>query len=146
MLVEESVLGFSLRCLRPKVFEFQLGRVLGQRIRKHAHARSLATVRHLSGPCCSAIHPSDRSTAMHVPFTKPRKCTSILKSPCEARFGLPDAARPSAKTTSPSPTAKSRNSRITGTGAEASAQSEVIAPARPTRPSRPVARAACLHL
>src|SRR5262249_39403029 len=102
MLVEESVLGFSLRCLQPGVFEFQLGRVLGQQIRKRAHARSLATVRHLSGPCCSTIHSSDRNTAMRVPFTKTRKCTSISKSGCEAGLGLPDAAGPSAKTTSPS--------------------------------------------
>jgi hypothetical protein len=89
MLVEESVLGFSIRWLRPGVFEFQLGRVLGQWVRERAHVRSLATVQHLSEPCFSTIHSSDRSGAMHVPFTKTRKCASISTSACEARFGLP---------------------------------------------------------
>src|SRR5713226_3805450 len=82
IFVEYPTLRPAVEFLNGSGVELHLRRVLGQRIGKGAHASELHRFwcGHLPGPSCRTIHSLDRSTAMHVPFKKPRNQRALRKT------------------------------------------------------------------
>jgi hypothetical protein len=96
MLVEESVLGFSFRCLRPGVFEFQLGASSRSAVSKTCswplprdYAASLGSVllheRFVGSKHCNA-HAIREKAEMHEHFEE-RVRSSLRIAGCGVTFG-----------------------------------------------------------